>query len=189
MEATLECLATLGPRATSVRAICSAAGVSPGLLRHYYEGKEDLIASSYEFLTDKLSIQFEEIITSNAPARERLKNAFQVLLNGDWVSPEILGAWLGFWSLQQNDQRMKDHHKRANIEVRSGFFKMLKAYSDEENLALTDKTLKFAAYEISGLGDGLWLELCLDSETFNGDQAVDICMDWLEGFRRRNLNT
>lgn len=41
-------LAREGVAGTSVRAICAEAGVSAGLLRHYFEGVDELIAAAYE---------------------------------------------------------------------------------------------------------------------------------------------
>ncbi len=185
INATIKCLATIGPRATSVRAICAEAGVSPGLLRHYFDGKEDLIASSYEHLTKHLEDKFKSLLDSNIHAKEKLNQGFKFLLDGEWVSEEMLGAWVGFWSLQQNDLRIKNHHHEANHSIRSTFETLLNDFAKEEKLNANAHDLKFAAIELSGLSDGLWLELCLDSDSFTGNQAVEICMNWLQGFKLR----
>src|SRR3546814_11035049 len=55
IEATAACLAEHGAAGTTVRTICARAGVSPGLLRHYFDGIDDLIAVTYRDLTDRVS--------------------------------------------------------------------------------------------------------------------------------------
>ena len=47
IAACARCLATYGAQGVSVRAICEEAGVSPGLLRHYFDGIDALIAETY----------------------------------------------------------------------------------------------------------------------------------------------
>lgn len=185
IKATVHCLATIGPRSTSVRAICAEAGVSPGLLRHYFDGKEDLVASAYEYLTKQLEDKFDTLIQSDLKPTEKLKQGFSIVLEGEWVSQEMLGAWVGFWSLQRNDARLQKHHLESNNKIRDIFTSLLQEYAKVEKLSINETELKFAAIELAGLGDGLWLELCLDSVTFTGADAVKICMNWLDGFNLR----
>src|SRR3546814_5808330 len=54
IEATAACLAEHGLAGTNVRAICARAGVSPGLLRHYFGGIDDLVAATYQATSDRL---------------------------------------------------------------------------------------------------------------------------------------
>ena len=50
-----EVLAREGVGGTSVRTICAEAGVSPGLLRHYFEGVDELIAAAYEAVSQRIA--------------------------------------------------------------------------------------------------------------------------------------
>ena len=47
IAATARCLSTRGADGTSVRAICLEAGVSAGLLRHYFDGIDALVDATY----------------------------------------------------------------------------------------------------------------------------------------------
>src|SRR3546814_8816536 len=61
VEAAAACLADHGLAGTNVRAICAKAGVSPGLLRHYFSGINDLIAATYRATSDRMeAIRSEE---------------------------------------------------------------------------------------------------------------------------------
>src|SRR3546814_16223419 len=51
-------LADHGLAGTNVRAICAKAGVSPGLLRHYFSGINDLIAATYRATSDRMEAIF-----------------------------------------------------------------------------------------------------------------------------------
>src|SRR5262249_59001405 len=50
IDATLQCLAEFGHSGTTVRLVCARAGLSPGMVIHYFEGMDDLIAASYAYL-------------------------------------------------------------------------------------------------------------------------------------------
>ncbi len=62
IDAAICSLANHGYKGTTVRQIAKYAGVTPGLLTHYYQGKEVLIAESYKFLATKFFNQFQEKI-------------------------------------------------------------------------------------------------------------------------------
>ena len=49
IEACARVLAEKGAAGVSVRAICTEAGVSPGLLRHYFSGISEAIAATYRW--------------------------------------------------------------------------------------------------------------------------------------------
>ncbi len=48
IEATLICLADQGSRSTRLRKIVWVAGVTPGLVRHYFESKDTLLVAAYQ---------------------------------------------------------------------------------------------------------------------------------------------
>ena len=50
IEATARVLSCKGAAGVSVRAICAEAGVSPGLLRHYFAGVSEVIAETYRWI-------------------------------------------------------------------------------------------------------------------------------------------
>src|SRR3546814_15378907 len=64
IDATAACLAEKGVAGTSVRSICMRAGVSSGLLSHYFDGVDALIAETYR----ATSAQLSETVNAAAPA-------------------------------------------------------------------------------------------------------------------------
>lgn len=184
--ATIRCLARIGPRATSVREICSEAGVSPGLLRHYFEGKDDLVAQTYGYLTAKVNAHCGEILGNRSrPAEERLKDLFVHILKDEWVTDEMLGVWVAFWSLQRADPKLAEAHRRYNRDFRAHLKDILDTLKQEYDLK-TDTQLM--AVSLSALMDGLWLELCLDPDGFSSDEGILLCQSWLDGFLGKNVH-
>ena len=186
INATIRCLARLGPRATSVREICAEAGVSPGLLRHYFEGKDDLVAQSYTQLTSTLNERVEKFLLDRSrPPEQRLEQLFIHILTEEWVSDEILGVWVAFWSLQRSDQRLSELHGHYNREFRNLIGQVLQELADERSIRAN---IRLQAISLSSLLDGLWLELCLDPEEFSAVEGISICRSWLDGFLGRDVH-
>lgn len=186
INATVSCLARLGPRATSVREICAEAGVSPGLLRHYFAGKDDLIAQTYLQLTTSLNKRVAAFLLEKDQAPEdRLEKLFVHILTDEWVSDEILGVWVAFWSLQRSDQRLSDLHRDYNVDFRALIGNVLQELADK-HVIRTD--IRLSAISLASLLDGLWLELCLDPNGFSSDEAISLCRSWLDGFLGKDIH-
>lgn len=180
IQATIRCLARIGARATSVREICAEAGVSPGLLRHYFDGKDDLVTQTYNHLTTKVNERCGEILDDDTrPPEQRLSRLFVHILKEEWVTDEMLGVWVAFWSLQRSDPSLSEAHKRYNRDFRRHLESIL-ASLNEQHALNTDAHLM--AIGLSALLDGLWLELCLDPDGFSSDEAILLCESWLDGF-------
>ena len=57
-------LAREGVGGASVRTICAEAGVSPGLLRHYFEGVDDLVAAAYEAVSQRIDAALDAALAT-----------------------------------------------------------------------------------------------------------------------------
>ena len=55
IAATQELVAEGGPEAATVRAIAARAGVTPGLIRHYFQTKDELTRAAYATLMDGMT--------------------------------------------------------------------------------------------------------------------------------------
>src|SRR3990170_199849 len=67
LEATARCLAARGAAGVSVRAICAEAGVSPGLLRHYFGGVSEAIAETYRWTGARVAQALDDAVATAGP--------------------------------------------------------------------------------------------------------------------------
>jgi AcrR family transcriptional regulator len=165
IEATAACLAEVGLAGTNVRAICARAGVSPGLLRHYFGGIDDLVAATYEATSDRMDAVFAEAVAGTAPnPRAQLLAYLTASFRSPVTDPELLGAWTAFWALARSDTRMAAIHMDSYAGYRARLGELLVACGaeDAERLAIM----------LTAMVDGLWLELSLDAGSFGAEAAV-----------------
>src|SRR5687767_2936160 len=119
LEATARCLAERGAAGVSVRAICAEAGVSPGLLRHYFAGVSDTIAETYRWTGTRVAQALEDAVAAAGPEpRSRLVAYLTASFRPPIADPELLSTWLAFWSLTRSDPAIAAVHAEIYRDFR-----------------------------------------------------------------------
>lgn len=165
IEATAAVLAEHGLAGTNVRAICAKAGVSPGLLRHYFGGIDDLVVATYEATSDRMDMIFAAAVEdAGSDPHERLTAYLTASFRPPVTDPELLGAWTAFWALARSDARMAAIHTESYAGYRERLGELLIACgaADADRLAIM----------LTAMVDGLWLELSLDAASFGAEAAA-----------------
>ena len=169
IDATAACLADVGMAGTNVRAICARAGVSPGLLRHYFAGIDDLVAATYQATSERMDAIFAAAVAdAGADPRARLDAYLTASFRPPVTDPELLGAWTAFWALARSDARMMRIHADSYAEYRARLSDLLIACGRPPADAAKLSVL------LTAMVDGLWLELSLDAGSFGAETAVEL---------------
>jgi len=172
-------LARDGVAGATVRSICAEAGVSPGLLRHYFDGIDDLVGATYQAVGERVSAALDAAVAAAGQGpRERLSAYVIASFRPPIADPALLATWIAFWSLVKSDPRIAELHGSIYGSYRSG----IEALLAENGVAEGDRRMKAVA--ITALVDGLWLELCLAPEAFTADEASETAERWLDALLR-----
>jgi AcrR family transcriptional regulator len=178
IAATARCLATRGAHGTSVRAICLEAGVSAGLLRHYFDGVDALIAATYRATGARVAAALHaavEAVPADNP-RGRLLAFVTASFRAPIADPELLATWLAFWSLSRTVPAIGDIHDEIYAENRQDMERLILACPH------TPADARLAAVALTALVDGLWLELSLGNAPFSVSEAEALAEKWLDSF-------
>ncbi|ETI64185.1 TetR family transcriptional regulator [Sphingobium sp. C100] len=168
IDATARCLAEKGVGGTSVRAICARAGVSSGLLTHYFDGVDALILATYGEVGAKVSAALDAAVeAAGDDPHDRLRACLQANFRPPVLDPDLLATWIAFWSLVKSDPKIAAVH----AQVYGGSREQLEALLRDAAPALDPAQRRIAAISLTALVDGLWLELCLDRSTFSPEEA------------------
>lgn len=171
-------LAKKGAHGSSVREICAEAGVSPGLLRHYFAGIDDLVAATYRQIGQQVQAALEAAVVAAGPDPKRRLLAY---LTASFAPPiadaDLLATWLAFWSLTRTDPAIARLHGEIYADSRAALEGLLAAYAPGRDHRLT-------AVALTALVDGLWLELSLGDAPFSPDDATGLAEHWLEALVR-----
>lgn len=175
IEACAHCLATLGVGKTSVRAICKEAGVSPGLLRHYFSGVDELIAATYRWTGQRVSLALEQAVEgAGSDPRTRLLAYLTASFLPPIASTELLATWLAFWSLTKTNPVIAREHQDIYAGYRGEIEQLIAKYRPEQ------RDTRLVAVALTALVDGLWLELSIGSAPFTTAEAAALAEKWLD---------
>lgn len=181
VKATLACLKKHGFQGLSVRKICTQAGVSLGLISHYYSGKDALVAEAYQTITDEVMTQLTVAMAENAGqgVRQQLSAFFQASFSKQLLNTFLLEAWLAFWGAVRTSDSIRQAHDRSYTSYRSILEQALEQLSTEQGW--DNFNYELAAISLTAVIDGLWLEHGLDPNIFTPDEGIKICEAWVDG--------
>lgn len=175
IEATAACLAQKGVSGASVRAICAQAGVSPGLLRHYFPGIDALIAETYRATSARLSAAVNAAVAAAGDDERARLNAYVTAnFRPPVADPALFATWIAFWSLMKVDPQIAAIHRESYGAFRKDLEGLL------TDCGMPPDKAGLAAIALTALIDGLWLELSIDSSAFTSDQASAIATRWVD---------
>ena len=171
LAVTISCLATLGPRGTTGREICRQAGVSHGLLRHYFTNPSNLLLETYQDLCDTFIGRFrQELAVPDPNPWKALDNFFAVLFSDEWASSDVLGAWMAFWTLVRTNEEFARTSEQFNHQLRELLMTGITRLPTFGRIPNED-----VAAILSAVMDGLWLDYCLSPTRLSRERALALC--------------
>jgi len=175
IEACARVLAREGIAGASVRTIAVEAGVSAGLVGHYFAGVDALIAATYAHTGARVDAALDAAVTAaGEDPRDRLEAFVTASFAAPIADPELLATWIAFWSLV----RARPEIAALHDEQYGGFRAQLEGLLADCGQPAVQ--LRKTAIAITALVDGLWLELCLSPHELAAEEAAAIARDALD---------
>jgi TetR/AcrR family transcriptional repressor of bet genes len=167
IDATLESIGEVGYSATTVQGIARRAGVSGGIIAHYFGSKLGLLEATMLDLLRQLKNDLLARLPEHPTPQDRI--AAIIATNFSKTQTDSLSAktWLAFWSSAMHEPafcRLQQINKsRLHSNLRVSF----------KTLGHPDPNL--AASSLAALIDGLWLRGALTQEGIDAQQCIAIC--------------
>ena len=181
IAATLDAIAEFGLQGATVREIADRAGVTPGLIRHYFVSKELMFQAAYRAI---MNTMFE---TANDAAEELGTNAISrlrifVLANfkPPIIDPRNLSLWATFISQITVDEALAAIHREGYLAFRDKLEAHIAAALEETGRKLAPGELRYLAIAINGLMDGLWLEGSMAADMFGEGELAHVALSSVE---------
>jgi TetR/AcrR family transcriptional regulator, transcriptional repressor of bet genes len=171
IDAALACIAELGLQGATVREVALRAGVTPGLIRHYFHTKERLIAAAYEKVTSEMNAAVGAAM-GEGPARLKLARFIRASLTPPVVDPQTLSLWAAFIGAVHIDPALAAVHAKGYAAYRGDVETLVAAMRADQGITPTPAATHAEAVAINALIDGFWLELSLSADAFDGLDMV-----------------
>jgi TetR/AcrR family transcriptional repressor of bet genes len=175
IAATLEAIDQVGMSDASIAYIARLAGVSNGIIGHYFQDKNGLLEATMRHLMqalhDAVHARYDQL-PQDSP-QERLRAIIDGNFDHTQTSGPAMKTWLAFWASSMHQPSLR-RLQRVNDQ---------RLYSNlcwQFSRLLPRQQARAAARGLAALIDGLWLRGALSGEDFDTRQALQIAYDYLE---------
>jgi betaine-aldehyde dehydrogenase len=158
IEMTIDSLAEVGYVESTLTRIGRRAGVSAGLVAHYFQDKDSLLEATFRSLVARLGLRMRLRLRQAHTPRGRVQAIIDANLAAEEFDRRTGTAWLAFWGQVPHVERLRRiqrvYQRRMLSNLRHGLRSLL---STEEADSL--------AVMIAAMIDGVWLRAALSNWT------------------------
>ena len=154
IEATINTIHEVGFAAASLQAIAKRAGVSPGLVAHYFTDKNGLLEATLRALFEDLNRDMIARLTAAETPRARMEAVIDANLATSQFDPRLAKVWLAFWAQSLHVPALERIQRVYQRRMFANLFHAAKQL-------LQERPARDLADGIAGLIDGLWLRATL----------------------------
>jgi TetR/AcrR family transcriptional repressor of bet genes len=183
IEAATRCLSRGGIGAFTVDSICKEAGVSRGLINHYFDSLDGLLVEVYKSsLYASVNAQIAEAKRRRAensdwPPEASLAALIRSNFSPEYFSRANLLIWLSLWGEIAVNARLKAAHRELYDAYRAELAEDIDAVATARGRSVDAPAL---ARNFIALVDGLWLEWCLDETVVTPEAAEAAGFEMIE---------
>ncbi len=175
IEVTIDSLAEVGYVGTTLAEIARRAGVSPGLVSHYFGDKDGLLEAAFRTLARTLAVRVRARLAQARTPRARVQAVIDTNLAPEEFDQRTGTAWLAFWGQVLHVRGLKRvqtaYQRRMLSNLRSDLRRMIPG---EEARSL--------AAMIAAMIDGVWLRAALSEwQEADSEAARALLTAFVEG--------
>jgi TetR/AcrR family transcriptional repressor of bet genes len=158
VDAAIASIHQYGLGETTIARIAEKAGVSPGIIHHYFADKDDLLFETMRHLLEILRRHAVARLRCAHTPRARLHAIVEASFTEDQFSETVSAAWLGLHGNARQSPRLARILRLYHARLRSNLVHALK-------LLVAPRHVEELAEGIASMIDGLWLRCALRGES------------------------
>lgn len=175
IEVTIDSLAELGYVGTTLAQIAGRAGVSPGLVAHYFGDKDGLLDAAFRSLARRVGDHVRARLRQISTPRARIQAVIDANLSQEEFAQRTGTAWLAFWGQVLQVPSLKRvqsvYQRRTLTNLRSSL----------KNLVPPDEAQSLATM-IAAMIDGVWLRAALSGwREADSESARALLTEFVDG--------
>ena len=172
IDATLASIHEHGLMDTTVSTIGAAAGLSPGIIHHYFGGKDDLLFEAMRRLLAELRHEVVTRLTS-ANGVHRVHAIIDAYFAPSQFAPKAVTAWLAFWAQASHSPALA---RLQRIHSRRLMSNLVHALHD----SMPPDEAQSCATGLAAMIDGLWLQCAFTRGHLTPEAARQIACDYVD---------
>ena len=177
IRGTIASIARLGYHNSTVQTICDEAGLSRGLIGHYFKGKDDLLLEAFRYLVQQLRQEARRAM--NAVGTDPLKRLLAIIditFQKPIMGRDEAAVWLAFWGVVYWQPELCKVHLKVWRAYRRLVSDLLESAARERGIALD---ARMAGWAFSQMIDGLWMGWVMDETAYTPEEAKNVMREWV----------
>ena len=173
IDATVDAIHERGYSDVTMAQIAKRAGVSGGLVHHYFGSKDQLLAATMRHLLTELGRAIRESLAKAGTPRERISAIIAGNFAVDQFQPAVIAAWLAFYvqsrTTESNSRLLRIYAARlaSNLTYNLRFF-------------LPKDEARRIAEGTASMIDGGWSRQALSDAQTDRQAAIAMVEDYVE---------
>lgn len=175
VQAALKIIRKNGLAGATMASVASTAGLSTGIVAHYFGNKDALLEATMRQVLRDLG---DAVARQRARARsDHPRDQLRAIVNGNFdtsqISPEAMRIWLSFWAESMNHPKLRRLQRANDRRLHSNL-----AFHFRKRLPRD--AAHMAAAGLAALIDGLWLRGSLTGRPFDLTEALALAYGYIE---------
>ncbi|MGF7162044.1 TetR/AcrR family transcriptional repressor of bet genes [Rhodoligotrophos appendicifer] len=173
IDAVIASIHDYGLADATVARIAAKAGVSAGIVHHYFKGKDDLLFETMRFLLEDLRRSAVSRLAVARTPQQRVFAIIEACLADEQFAPEVMAAWLALYGGARHSPRLRRILRIYARRLRSDLRNALKPLLPAARVASV-------AEGTVAMIDGLWLQYALHGAPEDPADPRRLTRDYVE---------
>jgi TetR/AcrR family transcriptional repressor of bet genes len=174
IHATFECIHRYGFAGTTIAKVSGVAGLSTGIVSHYFGDKNGLLEATMRRLLTDLGKNARSGQTDQAPdPKARIRSIIEGNFAAEQVTPYAVTTWLAFWAQAIHVPSLRRLQIINMRRLQSNLRFWLKQLLPQEKA-------HFVADGLAAMIDGLWLRGSFSTQGIDTEAASQLCIDYIQ---------
>lgn len=172
IDAAIQCIHEEGVARASVQRISKRAGLSPGIVAHYFDDKDGLLTATLKRLNKTLSGEIVRGMRTAKTSEDRLWAILDAHFAEEHFSPAVVDAWFALWGMMREVPDLQRVQRVYEKRMRSNLRHSLRPLVDASRVEPVADTL-------GAMIDGLWTKAAQPTTDITAERAREIFSDYL----------
>ncbi|GAA0779415.1 transcriptional regulator BetI [Roseibium denhamense] len=173
IDATIDAIHERGYSDITMAQIAKRAGVSGGLVHHYFGSKDQLLAATMRHLLNELGREIREGLASAETPRARISAIIAGNFAVDQFRPAVIAAWLAFYVQSRTTASNSRLLRIYSARLASNLTHNLRAFMPRAEA-------KRIAEGTASMIDGVWIRQALSDSKADRSAAIAMVEDYVE---------
>jgi TetR/AcrR family transcriptional repressor of bet genes len=172
VEAAIAAIHAHGFANATVARIAAQAGISAGMVHHYFKDKDELLFATMRHLLAELRSDAVARLSRTADPRQRIRAIIDACFGDSQFDEQVFSAWLALYGNARHSPRLMNILSLYHRRLRSSLLHDLRRLAPEPDaLRLSDG--------IAAMIDGLWLRYALTGKPADPETPRALTRDYL----------